>query len=526
MTEIPRSDHCISDDCGMSKAHGLMWTILYLLVVVIGLGLRSQALSTVDCTFDECSSWRTINFAWAPMLDSIRRNVHPPIFYVGLKCWAFLFGDGVAALRWFAVVCGLLTLPAAAMFVKMWLSGRENHRSCEITFWTLLVMATNPLHVELCLQARMYSLGILFSLIAAILLLSVLQSGGRAWEWMAFAITINLMMLTHYFCILTAGALGLVLVTSVVIEASRVGFSARNRRLLVGSSACLWVTAIIWRAWLPTFRSQWDQVEADYWIPPITRIELFTTVTKTLTHQSVTLPTSFGVVLLAVVLCVAILVGWNCGIAGRIAAACVLIPWLLVVGKGLSGQSLTVARYLSFAQAFTLLSIVMLAASIASPLWRRMLIVLLLGWNVGWNIDYSTQRSQKARDAVYQPFAELLHDWQDDEVPVVVSSPQTCIVIKRYSEFPENVFVVDHGYAYAHYSGGPLLLESDYIRVENLPETTKELIAIEFAQGQVNVLDDWRPTKTVEFKSETRPNVSLTVRHYVREINQEKVTPQ
>ncbi len=53
-------------------------------LVLLGLLLRLPYLTERSLWFDEACSWRTASFGLAEMLDHVRQNVHPPLYYLGV----------------------------------------------------------------------------------------------------------------------------------------------------------------------------------------------------------------------------------------------------------------------------------------------------------------------------------------------------------------------------------------------------------------------------------------------------------
>ena len=66
-------------------------------ICAIAVALRLPYLEGRSLWFDEASSWRTASFPPAEMMDSLRMNVHLPLYYLLLKGWMGVFGDSVAA---------------------------------------------------------------------------------------------------------------------------------------------------------------------------------------------------------------------------------------------------------------------------------------------------------------------------------------------------------------------------------------------------------------------------------------------
>src|SRR5947209_2358626 len=94
-----------------------------LALVALALAFRLPYLTARSLWYDEASSWQTAKFPWAEMMESVRLNVHMPLYYLLLKAWMAVFGESVAALRGFSVAFGVATVLAMDAF------GREVYRA-------------------------------------------------------------------------------------------------------------------------------------------------------------------------------------------------------------------------------------------------------------------------------------------------------------------------------------------------------------------------------------------------------------
>ena len=101
----------------------LPWNYACLIgVVAAAVLLRSPHLTQRSVWFDEACSWRTARFPVAQMIRSNVQDVHPPLYFLILKCWMTVFGDSTLALRSLSVLFGALTVSG------MYLFGRELHK--------------------------------------------------------------------------------------------------------------------------------------------------------------------------------------------------------------------------------------------------------------------------------------------------------------------------------------------------------------------------------------------------------------
>ncbi len=125
-------------------------------MLVIGVVLRFVTRS--ELWLDEAL---TVNIAHVPigdLLDALRRDGSPPLFYVLLHGWIDLFGTGDMAVRALSGVIGLAALPAA------WYAGRRVGGRA-VAWASLLLLAASPFAIRYSTEARPYELQILLVLL-------------------------------------------------------------------------------------------------------------------------------------------------------------------------------------------------------------------------------------------------------------------------------------------------------------------------------------------------------------------------
>ncbi len=179
-----------------------------LLIVPVGLyiGLRLWGVAESDLWLDEVFSASTISLGWQEMSYAIIRDgVHPPVFYILLKVWAF-GSHSVWWLQLFPALISILTL------IPFYLLCRELRLTTFEMSAALLMIAVNSLLLEYALDLRMYELMqciSLFSLWLFVRLQTSLDAANSMFFWLAF---VNLLLVyTHYFGWLVVGTQGLYL---------------------------------------------------------------------------------------------------------------------------------------------------------------------------------------------------------------------------------------------------------------------------------------------------------------------------
>ncbi len=291
------------------KKHWVLITILLAATL-----LRFWHLTAISLWHDEAFSALLIKYNWSEMLYRIGLDVHPPMYYILLRFWHYIFGDSLLALRGMSVFFGVATVWISYKFVY---TAFKNQKAA---FIAAALVAVNPFQVQYVTEARMYTMGAFFAVLAAYFLTKALHTQKQYFEnqkqyipnlpqdawlkkafilyYLLFALSTSLIMYTHYYLFFTTAALGLYGLWFVV---SHYRMDYRKYSWFIASVA---LVAVLYIPWLKIFLFQFRQVGGNYWIPPMDRWSIPTTlwemliglgadISKTSTQVLVTLITIF-----------------------------------------------------------------------------------------------------------------------------------------------------------------------------------------------------------------------------------------
>jgi len=236
---------------------------LVVVTIVLAGAVRLIGLTREPLFVDEAFSARFSTLEVNRILDLTARDIHPPLYYLGLASWRGVFGDTVWGLRSYSVLWSLIGLGALALLARR-LVGDTG------ALLAVIAMAVvHPLDVYFAQTARMYSQLAALSTLAAWLLWRWMTSITdedriRSWpKWaVAYAATAVLLLYTHY--------LGVVVLMAQGIFA--LGYFARRRRWssLGGYLLCAGLSAAAfwpWIAWVLRFRDELYSQRHLIWIP-------------------------------------------------------------------------------------------------------------------------------------------------------------------------------------------------------------------------------------------------------------------
>lgn len=169
--------------------------------------IRFWRVTGDDLWFDEVFSVLTIRQSWAEMFAAVLRDaVHPPLFYILLKCWS-LFDSSIGWLQLFPFLISILTL------VPLYLFFRELKLSAVEMAVIIAVIAVNNYFLEYALDLRMYGLVQFFTVGSLWSFVRLQNQIAVSRKTILILSLFNLLLVyTHYFGWLIVGLEGLYLI--------------------------------------------------------------------------------------------------------------------------------------------------------------------------------------------------------------------------------------------------------------------------------------------------------------------------
>ena len=284
------------------------WLIV---ILILGTVLRFYHNTSISLWHDEAFSALMIRYPWGEMFRRLALDVHPPMYYIFLRCWHYIFGDKLLSLRGFSVLFGVLTIWATWLFVNF------SFKSEKMALWAALLVALSPFQLQYVTEARMYTMGAFFSVLAAYFLVRALreqkqfyedkklhphtkENNGEhlkdhlasqhqtefikpgsfgvgvnmpnlpqdiglrksyLWHYLWFAVCAGIIDMTHYYLLFTMAALCLY---ALIYHIYHYRSQIKKYYLLLITYLLI---CLFFLPWLKQFLFQYKQVQAGYWIP-------------------------------------------------------------------------------------------------------------------------------------------------------------------------------------------------------------------------------------------------------------------
>jgi hypothetical protein len=354
------------------RAPTLYCTGAFIAILAVAAGLRLINLGSATITRDEAFSWRVIQYPTKELIERTSDDVHPPLYYLVLKCWASRTSDDILLLRLLLATAGIASV-VVAYFVVECASHEESEGRIWASFVAMSAMAIHIDQVSHSRAARMYSLGVFLSLIAILSVLKLANGSKHQKKWrIVFAASLIAMCLVHNH----------LLVVAACLLGAAYTITPANRSSMVAIAV---IVALVYSAWLPSLWTQLRMVRAGYWLAatsPNDFANLFSSWVFGVGGSYSTLEQLFGIALSVVVLGVTTKA---CGKRLLPLLSCVigLVAFCVVASLTVS-NSIFAPRYLIFGHAAFLCLVGAFTARIPQR-WARALFTAIVLGIMGWN---------------------------------------------------------------------------------------------------------------------------------------------
>lgn len=482
---------------------------LWLLVgiVLFGVGLRSFELTSRSLWFDEAFSWRLVQFPVKEMIDRAAQDVHPPLYYLLLRGWTFVFGLSVVALRSFSVVFAGATVAAAFLFVK------SAFRSNYAALLASLLIAVSGWQIQFAWEARMYTLGTFLAIVSSwLLVVATRKTKGGLGIWMLYGGIIAAFAYIHYIAFYTIAAHALFVAGSIIDRTKwRIG-EMLQLRLTWHALVAAVIAALIYAPWFPVFLSQNARVQEQYWVPRIGGWSIPDTFYR-MAIPTAGIPSHAGFAMVGTIIPLFIvtvswilLVRWKKSAGSWLVVLCAVAPFVLSIVVSFVGQSLYQDRFLIFAQPFILIGFAVLIARIPFLIFRRIVTIGVVGGFLVAYIMFWQELDISNKPGVRTAAKYISANMQDGD-RVVVNSPFVFFPLLHYAkeEFKGKLDpkLYSSSGDLVHFAGGPILITDDVVGPVVWESASRTVWAVDttgFGGNKLEAPSGWKSRSTQPFE--------------------------
>src|SRR5258708_32326516 len=118
-----------------------------IIILILGTALRFYHNLNISMWHDEAFSALMIRYPWSEMFYRLGLDVHPPMYYIFLRLWHYVFGDSMLSLRGFSILFGVGTIWATFLLVKI------AFKSQKTALWAAFFVALSPFQLQYVTEA-------------------------------------------------------------------------------------------------------------------------------------------------------------------------------------------------------------------------------------------------------------------------------------------------------------------------------------------------------------------------------------
>jgi len=442
-------------------------------VLLLAFFVRTQQISTVSVQWDESFCRKMVGFPWGEMFYRIILDTHPPLYYILLKIWATVFGNGIIAGRVLSAIFGVSGVLAMYLFVRA--AYRRDNKSIKEDFLeadlpavvAAMIMAVVPIQIIWSQQIRMYSLATALTLWSSYLLVRALRSrDDRAAIWIAYTIVATMLAYTHYYGLFALGA-QYVYALGYRWSLGRVGVIDRVSPVML--SAC--GLSLAFQPWLPYFLEQRDRVDQCFHLARPSWELLGTTMHELWIGYDVPIVASTGLMLSQGFFVALLILLFGRRPADYLVFLSVAIPVIIAFALSMGTRSIISSRYFQINQVFLMVAMAVVACRIPSV--GRFMAISLLWWGLfsPFQAHYAW-RENAAQLAGIQAVATRLDQEQPNQT-VLVCDPllYTCVLSYTIEKDRFYLFKPPHGFVF--FQGTAVIREEEYVDTEWIDETSR-----------------------------------------------------
>ncbi len=440
----------------------VFWIVLAM--CVLGAAIRSYHITDRSLWFDEAFSWRLVSFPFSEMIARAAADVHPPLYYILLKGWAYVFGSSTLALRSFSVLCAAVSIAAGYVYTAY------AFRSRRAGVYAAAFLALSPWVASYAWEARMYPFGMIFAFLSSHVLLKAVREKSISYAAL-YALYATALIYTHYFGFFTVIAQALFVAGSLISATKwRIGEIVQSR-VFWGALLAATLSAGLFSPWIPTFLRQRNQVQESYWVPPLAITSVPDTFYQFFAPTPAIPPHRGWILVISLLPIIGTMALWGYTItrykkmdAAWLTVLLTAVPMTVAVAVSLTGRSLYNDRFFAFAGIFVFALIAHIVSTIKKPHLRTALLVLCI---VGLCASYARYWNELdiPHKAGAQGAVRHIFERRSPSDRILVSSPYVYFAILHYASETfgngDAVRLYSPSGELSHFSGGPIMVQED-----------------------------------------------------------------
>jgi uncharacterized membrane protein len=226
--------------------------LLFLLIFAIATVFYSFKIGFSDLWSDEIYTKSMLGGSFSDFIDKFKNDLHPPLYYLGLRLFTGLFGLNAISLRLFSVL-GVLSTILLGYFAGQRVFGKQG------ALYFCLMLISIPMLAAYSHQARMYTWAA-FSVTGVFIYSYLFMKTGKILDLALLFVFTLLAMYTHYYSMAAAFVANMFVFLHLLLT--------KNKKWLPHLYSLLLAT-ILFLPWLFMFIIQVKKVQHAFWAPEV-----------------------------------------------------------------------------------------------------------------------------------------------------------------------------------------------------------------------------------------------------------------
>lgn len=399
------------------------------------------------------SFWRdeafSVILAKKPVLEIIHlsaKDFTPPLYYLLIKVWIFIFGDSEVAVRTLSLIFYALSIYIFILILENLFKEKKN---LPLIFLSTLSFASLPIVVYYAFEARMYEMFLFFTLL---FYYGILKNNENIWKVSAL-----LGFFTHYFFLFN-------LISAYLI------FSKKQRKKLLKIS----ILPLLWLAVVSYFKIT---SPSNFWIQKLKLKDiLYIPFYLTAGYDRNWEPLYKKAIFISIFIYFAFLASFVKSSFKKhhkhLLAFWLIIPILTTTLSSFTFLPIFLPRYLIF----TTPALILILASLKNKNLALLFLFLLIGFNFTYN-QYLVKHKRKID---YKKELSLIKKLADDNTLIYISSPEEYPVFVYYLG-EKKVFIYNKVYENIPAYIGKVIIPKEKI-VNTIPFFPKKALVFDTTQ--------------------------------------------
>lgn len=255
--------------------------VLFWIVFAVAIVFYSINIGLSDLWSDETYTKSMLYGSLSDLYAKFKTDLHPPLYYLGLRLFTGIFGLSAVSLRIFSVV-GVLATLLLGYFAGQRIFGKPG------ALYLCLMLVSVPMVAVYSHQARMYSWAA-FSITGVFLYSCLFLRTGTTRDLILILVFTVAAMYTHYYSLIAACMANMFVLIYLVLT--------KNRKW-INHLIVMLIAAILFLPWLSMFVVQIKRVQSAFWAPEVSLSTIGSCFAIPFTEQFWTTPSSKSLTIL------------------------------------------------------------------------------------------------------------------------------------------------------------------------------------------------------------------------------------